>query len=228
MKMEPSNFGDCVFCKQKIGRLQTKIFMLHLYLQYIKKGKSLGKNDELSQGETDLKRLTGQTMWIATQIWPNVSFYECRISNTGKSPKVKLLFKANKTLLKLDSTIGSIWFPQLGLNIVCYSDAIDACLEDRSSPSGFIIFVWGKYKRIDSYMLVIKKTWQSNKDSINLKGSCIQWGSWSKCIDSCHAVKEMIAKKEIQSEWIREWEQVADRQTKVGAYSDILRDWLHK
>ena len=53
-----------------------------------KKGRSL-KNYELSQEETDLQRRADQMMWVATQIWPNVSFDECRKSNTRKSLKVE-------------------------------------------------------------------------------------------------------------------------------------------
>ncbi|GAB1607311.1 hypothetical protein Ahia01_001014600, partial [Argonauta hians] len=40
--------------------------------QRFKKGRSLRKNDELSQEEkTDLKRLTGQMMWVSTQTRPD-------------------------------------------------------------------------------------------------------------------------------------------------------------
>lgn len=117
----------------------------------IKKGRSLRKNDELSRDEkTELKRLTGQMMWVSTQTRPDGLM--CRMSNIGKSPKVKLLFEANKSLKKLKSRTGSIFFSQLGkpsdLNIVCYSDATYASLEDGSSQGGFIIFVCGKMNRI--------------------------------------------------------------------------------
>lgn len=119
----------------------------------IKKGRSLRKNDELSRDEkTELKRLTSQMMWVSTQTQLDVSFDVCRMSNIGKSPKVKFLFEANKSLIKLKSRTGSISFPQLGkpsdLNIVCYSDATYASLEDGSSQGGFIILVCGKINRM--------------------------------------------------------------------------------
>ena len=41
-------------------------------------------------------------------------------------------------------------------------------------------------------------------------------------------VKKMMAKKEIQTEWIKGKEQVADCLTKVGASSESLRDLLHE
>ena len=72
------------------------------------------KNDELSQDEkTELKRLTGQTMWISSQTRPDVAFDVCQMSKTGKFPKVKLLFETNKALQKWKSRTGSITFPQL-------------------------------------------------------------------------------------------------------------------
>ena len=87
------------------------------------------KNDELSQEEkTELKRLTGQIMWISIQTLPDEAFDVCQMSNTGKFLKVKLFFEANKVKQKLKSRTGSITFPQLGRlsdsNIVCYADAI--------------------------------------------------------------------------------------------------------
>ena len=66
-----------------------------------KKGRSLRENDELSQKEKDLKIVEGQMMQAASQTWPDVLFDVYRISNTEKSLKVKLLFKVNKSLLKL-------------------------------------------------------------------------------------------------------------------------------
>ena len=80
----------------------------------IKKARSLRKNDKLNQEEkTDLKRLAGQMMCVATQNRPDVLFDVYRISKTRKYSKVTLLFKANKSQLKLKSKKGSICFPQL-------------------------------------------------------------------------------------------------------------------
>ena len=94
-------------------------------------------------------------MWVSIQIWPGVAFDVCLMSNTGKFPKVKVLFEASKALQKLKSRTGSITFLQLGrpsdLNIVCYADANNASLE---------AFCLWHSKANDSYMLVIKKTWQ--------------------------------------------------------------------
>ena len=100
----------------------------------IKKDRSLRKNDQLCQEKTELKKLTGQMMWVSTQTQPHVAFDVCRMSNTGKFPKVKILFKANKALQKFKSWIGSITFPQQGKPLYLWHD-----------------------EQNGSYMLVIKK-----------------------------------------------------------------------
>ena len=96
--------------------------------------------------------MTGQMMRVSTQTWPDVAFDVCQMSNTGKFPKVKLLFEANKARQKLKSRTGSMTFPQLrrlsDLNIVCYTDATYISLEDGSSQVGFIIFVCGMTNRM--------------------------------------------------------------------------------
>ena len=72
-------------------------------------------------------------VWVSILTQPDVAFDVCRISNTGKFLKVKLLFEANKVLKKMKSRTCSITFPRLGrpsdLNIVCYADAIYTSLE---------------------------------------------------------------------------------------------------
>ena len=241
----------------------------------IKKGRSLRKNDELSQEEkTELKRLTGQMMWVSTQTRPDVSFDVCQMSNTGKSPKVKLLFEANKSLQKLKARTGSITFPQLGkpsaLNIVCYADATYASLEDGSSQGGFIIFVCGTMNRMAPICWSSKKLDRVTKSPLASEtlalGEAADAGvliaamlqetfrlprlpevlcktdnaSLVETLKSSNLVsdrrlridvarvKEMMAKKEIQTEWIKGREQVADCLTKVGASSESLRDLLHE
>ena len=86
-------------------------------------------------------------MCVATQTRLSVSFDVCRMSNTGKYLKVKVLFEANKTPLKLKLMTGSISFPQLKksgrMKIICYLGATYASLEDGASLSDFIIFVTG-------------------------------------------------------------------------------------
>ena len=92
------------------------------------------------------------------------------MSNTGKFPKVKLLFKANKAQQKLKSRTVSITFPRLGrisdLNIFCYADATYASLEDGSSQGGFIILVCCTMKRMSPICWLLKKLDQVRKSPL--------------------------------------------------------------
>ena len=121
MKVEYLIFGD--WQTKDVITIDQNLYASSISPIDIKKGRSLKKDDKLSQEEKiELKRLTGQMMWVSTQIWPDIAFDVCQMSNSGKFPKVKLLIKVNKALQKLKSRTGSITFPQLGkpsdLNIV--------------------------------------------------------------------------------------------------------------
>ena len=89
------------------------------------------------------------------------SFDVCKMSNIGKSLKMKLSLEANKSL-KLKSKTGSISFPLLGKsvgwNIVCYSSATYVSLEDESPPGGLIIFACGRMNRMAPICWSSKKT----------------------------------------------------------------------
>ena len=95
-------YGSRMFQLLGLGVRQTKdgiIINQNLYVSSIssidiKKGSSLRKNKE----KTELRRLTGQMIWLSTQTQPDVAFDVCQMSNTGKFPKVKFFFKVNKTL----------------------------------------------------------------------------------------------------------------------------------
>lgn len=128
----------------------------------ISKGRILRKNDELNEEEKhELKRLAGQMMWVSTQTRPDIAFDVCKMSNTGKHPKVKALFEANKALSKLKSKKGSITFPKLGkpsdLHILCYTDASYASLEDGSSQGGFVVFIGGSTDKMAPMCWASKK-----------------------------------------------------------------------
>ena len=112
----------------------------------INKDRASIKDLELNQAEKrELKRLSGQMMWVTTQTRPDVSYDVCSISNIGKKPRMKKIIEANKVLAKLKANKGSITFPKISksseLNVIVYSDATYASLDDGSSQGGFIIFV---------------------------------------------------------------------------------------
>ena len=120
------------------------------------------KSDELTAEErAELKRLSGQMMWVASQTRPDVSFETCVMSNTGKHPTVKMVHEANKALSKLKSQNVSLLFPDLGdprrLKILAYSDATYASLEDGSSQGGVLVFVQGENEKVAPI------SWQSKK-----------------------------------------------------------------
>ena len=127
----------------------------------ISKSRALRKDDELSKEEKkEMRRLSGQMNWVASQTRPDVSYDVCRISNIGKHPKVKMLIEANKSLTKLKSKDITISFSNIGnpedLTVTCFCDASYASLEDGSSHGGFIIFVEGSRG-------VAPISWQSKK-----------------------------------------------------------------
>lgn len=127
----------------------------------ISKERSRRKNDELNKDEKkELKRLSGQMMWVSSQTRPDISFDVCKISNVGKHPKVQILADANKSLIKLKSKQSGISFKKIGrpeeLTVSCYCDATYASLEDGSSQGGFIVLVEGEKG-------IAPISWQSKK-----------------------------------------------------------------
>ena len=105
-------------------------------------------NVELSHDEkSELKRLSGQMLWVSSQTRPDLSYETCVMSNMGKHPTVMKVHEANKALAKLKSKNVCIKFPHLGdprkLSVLSYSDATYASLADGSSQGGVITFVEG-------------------------------------------------------------------------------------
>ena len=110
---------------------------------------------------SDLKRLSGQMNWVVTQTRPDVSFEVCAMSNTGKSPELKMIKQANCALRKMKNKELTLHFPPLNLNdkfeIVVYSDATYASLNDGSSQGTHIVFLKGASGN------VCPIAWQSKK-----------------------------------------------------------------
>ena len=109
--------------------------------------KSMKNNSLTKEERDDLKRLSGQMLWVTSQTRPDLSFETCRMSNIGKDPKVNILNVANKALSKLKRDEVKLQFPSLGdyrkLSVIVYSDATYASLEDGSSQGGHIVFLKG-------------------------------------------------------------------------------------
>ena len=83
------------------------------------------------------------------------------MSNTGKSPKVKLSKDANRALRKLKNNSLCLHFPPLGdpsnLEVLAFSDATYASLVDGSSQGGHVVLLKGQNN------VVVPISWQSKK-----------------------------------------------------------------
>ena len=117
---------------------------------------------ELTEDErSQLKSLSGQMIWAASQTRPDVSYETCVMSNTGKHPTVKMIKDANKAVAKLKGRNVSINFKNLGkpkqLKIKVYMDATHNSLPDGASQGGFVVFLEGKDGK------VVPMSWQSKK-----------------------------------------------------------------
>ena len=120
------------------------------------------KLNVLSQEERkDLRRLSGQMLWVSSQTRPDCSFETCMMSNTGKQPRVAMMLQANKALSKLKKDRVQLKFPSLGdyrkLSVSVFSDATYASMDDGSSQGGHIVFLRGVNNK------VVPISWQSKR-----------------------------------------------------------------
>ena len=120
------------------------------------------RNEELLQEDkVELKRLSGQMLWVSSQTRPDLSFETCMMGNAGRNPTVSAVHDANKALVKMKSKKVEVKFPPLGrpegLRVVAYSDATYNSLPDGSSQGGILVFLLGDNNR------VVPISWQSKK-----------------------------------------------------------------
>ena len=90
-------------------------------------------SEELSQ----LRSISGQISWVASQTRPDASFDSCKISNYGTKADISYLKQANKAVRKLKNKDVEINIPDIGdiekVEIICYTDATHASLSCGSS-----------------------------------------------------------------------------------------------
>ena len=120
------------------------------------------RDEVLTQEEKgDLKRFSGQMLWVSTQTRPDVSYETCMMGNMGKSPTMDMIHNANKALVKMKSKKVEIKFPPLGrpegLRVITYSDATYNSLTDGSSQGGIMVFLVGENGKVAPI------SWQSKK-----------------------------------------------------------------
>ena len=104
--------------------------------------------DLTSDEKKQLKRLGGQILWVASQTCPDLSFETCVMTNTGKQSTVRAtIHDANKAISKLKSQSIGITFPSVestdGMQVIAFSDATYASLDDGLLQGGYIIFIEG-------------------------------------------------------------------------------------
>lgn len=100
------------------------------------------KDDELIDEEKSaICSLSGQLLWDAIQIWPNIAYDACIV----KEPAVKNILMIKKTVKKVQSNNVWLVFPSLGgasrIGVLAYSDATHASLPSRASYTCLVILL---------------------------------------------------------------------------------------
>lgn len=148
---------------------------------------------ELTHAELmSLKRMSGQMNWVANQTRPDLSYDVCAMSNTGKSPKVKMIKDANRALKKMKNNSLSLHFPCLGdpkrLEVLAFSDATYASLPDGSSQGGHIVLLKGENNQIAPI------SWQSKKlDRVTKSPLASEALAVNEAADTGYLVATMLA-----------------------------------
>ena len=140
------------------------------------------KNDELNKEEkSSLKSLAGKLQWVSTNTRPDIAFDVCKISNPGKHPKLNVLNEANKTVRKLKNSPCCISLSRVGkisdLELVAFSDATYASLEDGASQGGYVIFVKGKGMKMSPISWSSKRLVRVTKSPIASEALAVSEGA---------------------------------------------------
>lgn len=146
----------------------------------------------------ELKHVSGQLNWIATQSRPDIAFDNCIIGNSVSQANVKDIQYANKAIRKLKSQEVSLLFKNnfnfLKSHIVGFCDASFANLPDRGSQGAFIVFLCDD--RGNSNVI----SWQSRRirRTVNstLAAECLAAVEAAEaCINLRYTLKEITGKK---------------------------------
>ena len=93
----------------------------------------------------ELRKISGQVNWVATQSRPDAAFDSCYIGNSLKSATVKNVKETNKVIRRLKSEDVSLLFPSTfdfgSCEIVTFCDSGFANLPDCGSQEGVITFL---------------------------------------------------------------------------------------
>ena len=96
----------------------------------------------------NLRTLSGQINWLATQCRPDLSFNSCHVACSIKEGKIKDARAANKVLRRAKGMHYSIHYSDMGdpssWKILGFSDASWGNISDGGSQGGFLVFVTGE------------------------------------------------------------------------------------
>ena len=131
-------------------------------IQPIKLSENRHPDSALTTEEKDeLKKLSGQMIWVSSQTRPDLAYETCIMSNQGTNPTVKMIKNANKAVSKLKRNKVSIQYKNIGkpeqMRLKVYSDATHASLSDGSSQGGFVVLLEGSNQKS------IPISWQSKR-----------------------------------------------------------------
>ena len=118
-------------------------------LQEIQINPSRPHDDTLSGSDIkQLRIISGQLNWLATQCRPDLSFSSCHAACSIKAAHIKDIKFANKVIRRAKGLDYSLDFLSLGdpraWRIVCFSDASWGNLPDGGSQGGHLIFIAGQ------------------------------------------------------------------------------------
>ena len=125
------------------------------------KRRQQSKDEKLTEEERrELRRVSGQLLWLTSNTRPDAAFDSCWVSNYGKEPTMRNLQAANKAVQKVKKEQVRIAFPDLGnpevWEVIAYSDATHASLLSGASQGAYIVFLKGGSK-------VAPIVWKSKK-----------------------------------------------------------------
>lgn len=119
---------------------------------------------------SQLRQLSGQLNWVATQSRPDCGFDNCCIANSVKNATAQDIITANKAIRRVRGQQVTLTYPNTfdlsSCRIVGFTDSSFANLPDRGSQGGYLIFICdmnGVYSLIAWQSRRIKRVVKSSK-----------------------------------------------------------------
>ena len=196
-KISKSAQGCFAYLSLNIIQTRSSVFVdQYKYVEELKKVsldtvRALQKDAKLNEKEKkELRRISGQLLWLTSNSRPDSAFDSCWVSNYGKEPTVKHLITANKAIDKVKKDQVRIAFPDLGnpkyWEVLVYSDATHASLPSGASQGAYIVFVKGGRR-------VSPVVWKSKKlDRVTKSPLASETMALAEAADSGYYVAAML------------------------------------